>query len=179
MNKKAKGAIAVVSAISAAAGAVFLTKKVNAFLKEGKCKECGKKVDKELFTLYEPEDMAYLSKDVLEPRYEEAGMVCPNCYDSIYREGIEAYERALELADDVRVYFKDFEGSINYSEEVRKVSTECYENKEEALQSLKTMAAYSECDVVFDVEFKTEVINNGDGNKSVMYKAKGILAKTY
>ncbi|KMT22868.1 hypothetical protein [Clostridium cylindrosporum] len=178
MDKKAKGAIAALAAGSAVAGAVFLTKKVNAFLKEGRCKECGKKIDNELFTLYEPENMAYLSRDVVEAKYSEKGMVCPECFDSVYKTEIEAYERAIEGANKVKVYFKDFQGEIDYSQEVKKVSTECYENKEEAIYSIKTMAAYLDCDIIFDLEFATEIINDGKAKK-VMYKAKGILAKSY
>lgn len=177
MNKKAKGAIAAIAAVSAAVSAVFLTKKVNTFLKEGRCKECGKKLDDGLFTFYEPEDMAYLSKDVLESRYAEEGDVCEECFDNIYKEGIEVYERALEASQEVKVYFKDFQGQVDYSEEVRKITTECYENKEEALHSIKTMAAYCNCDIVFDVEFDTEIINV-DAEKKVVYKAKGILARS-
>lgn len=176
MNKKAKGAIAAVAALSAAVGAAFLTKKVNTFLKEGRCKECGKKLDDGLFTIYEPENMAYLSKDVLDPKFSKKGEVCNDCYDSIYKEEIDAYERALEGTASVKVYFKDFQGEVDYTEEVKKVSTECYENKEDALKSLKTMAVYCDCDVVFDIEFETEVINV-ETDKNIMYKAKGILAK--
>lgn len=177
MDKKAKSAIAAVAAISAAVGAGFLVKKVGSFFKEDRCKECGKKVDKELFTQYEPEDIAYLSKDVIEPRFFEKGKVCEECYDSIYREGIEKYDVALEDARNVKVYFKEFQGEVGYSEEVKKVSTECYDSKDEVIQSLKTMASYINCDVVFDVEFSTEVINDGP-SKRVMYKGKGILAKS-
>lgn len=176
MNKKAKGAIAAVAAISAAVGAVFLTKKVNTFINEGRCKECGKKIDDGLFTVYEPEDMAYLSNDVVEPRFSKKGEVCNECYNNIYKEGIDAYERALEASPSVKVYFKDFQGEVEYSEEVKKVNTECYSSKEEALQSLKTMAVYCDCDIVFDIEFSTEVINI-ETDKNIMYKAKGILAK--
>ena len=177
MDKKAKTLIITTAAVSAIAGSFILTKKMKKLLKKDRCKECGKKIDSELFTFYEPEDMAYLSADVLEPRFNVSGRVCPECYENIYKDAIGEYERALELSVGVRLYFKDFKGNVEYSEEIKKISTEYYENKEDAIQSLKTMANYLDCDVVFDVEFESEVINS-DGFKKVMYKAKGILAKS-
>ncbi|MEG0370951.1 MAG: hypothetical protein RR645_01500 [Clostridium sp.] len=177
MNKKAKGAIVTVAGLSAVLGSLFLTKKIKAFLKEGRCIECGKKIGNEFFTLYEPKDMAYLSREVVDSKFTIKGDVCPDCYDSIYAPNIKSYERALEVAESVKVYFKDFQGEVNYSEEIKKISTECFDNKEEALYSLKTMAAYLECNLVFDVEFSTEVINN-DRIKRVMYKVKGIIARS-
>ncbi|MEF9934769.1 MAG: hypothetical protein RR539_10240 [Clostridium sp.] len=177
MNKKAKGAIAAVAAISAAVGAVFLTKKVGAFLKEGRCKECGKKIDNELFTVYEPEDMAYLSRDCVDSKFASRGEVCEDCFDCIYGPAIDAYNGALDASSGVKIYFKDFQGEVDYVEEVKKVSTECFESKDEALYAIKTMAAYLECDIVFDVEFFSEVINEQSG-KRVMYKVKGIIAKS-
>lgn len=177
MDKKAKTLIITTAAASAIAGSFILTKKVKKVLKEDRCKECGRKINSDLFTVYEPEDMAYLSSDVLEPRFNVSGKVCPDCYENIYKEAIKEYEDALELSVGVKLYFKDFKGTIDYSEEIRKISTECYENKEDAIQSLKTMANYLGCNVVFDVEFKSEIINS-DGFKKVMYKAKGILAKS-
>ena len=177
MNKKTKALMITTAAASAIAGSFILTKKIKNLLKEDRCKECGKKIDSELFKLYEPEDMAYLSADVLEPRFNVSGMVCPECYENIYKDAIVEYEKALELSIGVKLYFKDFKGKVEYSEEFKKISTEYYENKEDVIQSLKTMAYYLDCDIVFDVEFESEVINS-DGFKKVMYKAKGILAKS-
>ncbi|MEF9953088.1 MAG: hypothetical protein RR838_10895, partial [Clostridium sp.] len=172
-----KGAIAVAAGISAAVGAVFLTKKVGAFLKEGRCKECGKRIDDELFTVYEPEDMAYLSRECVDSKFGVKGEVCCDCFDSVYQPAIDAYNSALDVANGVKIYFKDFQGEVDYAEEIKKVSTECFETKEEALYAIKTMAAYLEGDIVFDVEFFSEVINEPAG-KRVMYKVKGMVARS-
>ncbi len=103
------------------------------------------------------------------------GRLCDNCMKKKGTPHKRKYKKAKEGADRVEIWSSNYEGNvpINQSKGTKRLSTDFYEDRDEAELELQVKASYHDFEIIDDLSFQKETRSRGNYKYSV-WKAEGL-----
>lgn len=96
---------------------------------------------------------------------------CEDCIKLYWQPYYDKYDSAIKNRDDVKVYSKNYQGSIDYKAGSQKdvIETKYFKDKDDAMKMLKVTAHYLDCDIVYDLNWSHKK-RSAKKNSNYIYK---------
>lgn len=114
--------------------------------------------------------------DLLYFGYEKDDKVCQGCEIKINFDVKPKYKEALEIQDKVLTFTQNYKGKVHIKENSagKEIVTVYFKDKKDADKSLRTMAAFQDYNLVYDIKYEYET--RGSTPVTKYFRAKGIPA---
>lgn len=130
-----------------------------------RCEKCG-----QLFcpNCTEPSSakLAYLCENI-----SEFDVVCNSCY-SVHCQDLEL---AIGEEHEIQTWPSSYKGKVPCREPLKRLSTTLFDNKENALRSLRITTAYLNLKIIYNISYVKHKARSGNKVR-LMWQAKGIAA---
>jgi len=110
-----------------------------------------------------------------------ASAICPNCipkYEQEYDLYLKKIKEAKKEYDAIKIYSKNYQGKVDIIGSTKELTSEFYEDRDEAIKELKKRAAYLKYNTIKDVSFikekDSEETDNGETYYFTTWACKGV-----